>query len=45
MDFAEGIKVALFVMSLVFALLGVIYGLVSLTSAVIRRYFTKAAKS
>jgi len=45
MGFLEGIKVALFVMALVFVLLGVIYGLVSLSSGVIRRYFTKAAKS
>lgn len=39
MDFGEGILVALFVMSLVFVLLAAIYGLVKLSSAVIRRYF------
>ena len=39
MGFGEGILVALFVMSLVFVLLAAIYGLVKLSSAVIRRYF------
>ncbi len=39
MGFGEGVLVALFVMSLVFVLLAVIYGLVKLSSAVIRRYF------
>jgi hypothetical protein len=41
MGFGEGIKVALFVISLVFALLASIYGLIRLTSAVIQRYFSK----
>ncbi len=44
MDFFEGIKVALFVISLVFALLGSIYALIKLASAVIRRYFASATK-
>ena len=37
MVFTEGVKVALFVMALVFSLLGAIYGLIKLASAVIRR--------
>lgn len=43
MDFGESIKVALFVMSLVFVLLGSIYGLIRLTSAVVQQYFSKKA--
>lgn len=39
MGFGEGVLVALFVMALVFVLLAVIYGLVVLSSSVIRRYF------
>lgn len=39
MGIGEGVKVALFVMALVFVLLASIYGLVKLSSAVIRRYF------
>ena len=39
MEFAESIKVALFVMCLVFALLASIYGLIKLTSLVLGRYF------
>jgi Na+-transporting methylmalonyl-CoA/oxaloacetate decarboxylase gamma subunit len=42
MGVGEGVKVALFVMSLVFALLAAIYALIKLASAVIRRYFSKA---
>lgn len=42
MDFLEGVKVALFVMSLVFALLAAIYALIKLASAAIQRYFSKA---
>ncbi len=38
MDFGEGVRVALFVMALVFALLAAIYGLIKLASAVIRRF-------
>ncbi|MEA5013111.1 MAG: OadG family protein [Candidatus Limiplasma sp.] len=44
MGIGEGIKVALFVMGLVFALLSSIYGLIKLASVVIRRYFSPAAK-
>lgn len=44
MGIGEGVLVALFVMSLVFALLTSIYALIKLTSAVIRRYFGKAVK-
>lgn len=44
MGFGEGVKVALFVISLVFVLLAMIYALIKLTSAVIRRYFGGAAK-
>ena len=44
MNFGEGVKVALFVMVLVFALLAVIYGLIKLASAVIRRHFGEATK-
>ena len=44
MGFLEGVKVALFVMALVFALLSSIYGLIKLASAVIQRYFTSATK-
>ena len=43
MDFGEGILVALFVMSLVFVLLGSIYVLVKIVSAIIQRYFSKMA--
>ncbi len=39
MVFAESIKVALFVMCLVFALLASIYALIKLTSLVVGRYF------
>ena len=39
MEFAESIKVALFVICLVFALLASIYGLIKLTSLVLGRYF------
>ena len=42
MNFLEGVLVALFVMSLVFALLASLYALIRLSSAVIQRYFTKA---
>ena len=44
MLFAEGVKVALFVMLLVFVLLGSIYGLIKLASAVIKHYFSNNAK-
>ena len=44
MGFLEGVKVALFVMALVFVLLGVIYGLIKLASAVISRYFASTTK-
>ena len=44
MDFGEGIKVALFVMSLVFVLLGAIYALIRLTSVVVQRYFARKAQ-
>ncbi len=44
MGIGEGVKVALFVMALVFTLLASIYGLIKLASAVIRRYFSPAAK-
>jgi Na+-transporting methylmalonyl-CoA/oxaloacetate decarboxylase gamma subunit len=43
MDFGEGILVALFVMALVFVLLGSIYVLVKIVSAILQRYFEKAA--
>jgi Na+-transporting methylmalonyl-CoA/oxaloacetate decarboxylase gamma subunit len=45
MSFGEGVKVALFVMSLVFSLLATIYALIKLATAVIRRYFNDAAKN
>ena len=38
-DFFEGIKVALFCIGMVFALLAAIYALIRLTSIVIQRYF------
>ena len=44
MGFVEGLKVALFVMSLVFSLLTSIYVLIKLTSTVISRYFTESTK-
>jgi Na+-transporting methylmalonyl-CoA/oxaloacetate decarboxylase gamma subunit len=44
MGFGEGIKVALFVMTLVFALLAAIYALIKLASAVILRYFSGTQK-
>lgn len=44
MNFGEGVKVALFVMALVFGLLVAIYALIKLTSAVIRRYFSGAVR-
>jgi len=37
MNFGEGIRVALFCMGMVFALLAAIYALVKLTSAIISR--------
>jgi Na+-transporting methylmalonyl-CoA/oxaloacetate decarboxylase gamma subunit len=43
MGFGEGVLVALFVMALVFVLLGVIYVLVKMVSAIIQRYFGKTA--
>ena len=44
MGFGEGVKVALFVMALVFVLLAAIYGLIKLASVVIRRYSGGTAK-
>jgi Na+-transporting methylmalonyl-CoA/oxaloacetate decarboxylase gamma subunit len=44
MGIGEGIMDALFCMSMVFALLAVIYGLIRLTSAVIMRFFNAGAK-
>jgi Na+-transporting methylmalonyl-CoA/oxaloacetate decarboxylase gamma subunit len=40
MNFGEGIRVALFCMGMVFALLAAIYALVKLTSAIISRSFS-----
>jgi len=45
MSFGDGVKVALFVMSLVFAMLALVYALIKLASAVIQRYSSKAAKN
>lgn len=45
MSFGDGVKVALFVMSLVFAMLASVYALIKLASAVIQRYISKAAKN
>lgn len=44
MGAGEGVKVALFVMALVFVLLAAIYALIKLTSAVIGRCFGGASK-
>ncbi len=44
MEFGEGVKVALFVMALVFSLLASIYALIKLASVAIRRYFSGAEK-
>ncbi|MGI6633914.1 MAG: hypothetical protein ACOX7B_01875 [Christensenellales bacterium] len=41
MPFGEGVKVALFVMSLVFALLTAVYGLIKLASVAIMRLTKK----
>lgn len=41
MLFGEGIKVALFIMGLVFVLLTLIYALIKLASAVIGHYFSE----
>lgn len=41
MSFGEGVKVALFVMSLVFALLTAVYGLIKLASVAIMRLTKK----
>jgi hypothetical protein len=44
MSIGESVKVALFIMALVFVLLAVIYVLIKLSTAVIRRYFNKPAQ-